>query len=79
MFISDWSALITLQKAPPGQHAYTFMIRILLTSLTSVSFLCTGGLSDALFISLLISKLFCTKGFMGEGGGAGHSKFTSSR
>jgi hypothetical protein len=28
--------------------------------------LCTGGVSYALFISLLISKLFCTKG---EGGG----------
>ena len=32
---------------------------------------CTGGLSYALFISLLISKLFCTKGYMGGGGGAG--------
>jgi hypothetical protein len=30
--------------------------------------LCTGGLSNALFMSLLISKLFCTKGCMGEAG-----------
>jgi hypothetical protein len=34
----------------------------------SLPFLCTGGYSYALFISLLISKLFCTKGFMGGGG-----------
>ncbi len=30
-------------------------------------YLCAGGLSNALFISLLISKLFCTKGCMGGG------------
>ncbi len=37
------------------------------------SFLCTGGVSYALFILLLISKLFCTKGEGGggEGGGGG--------
>ncbi len=34
-----------------------------------VQFLCLGGLSYALFISLLISKLFCTKGCMGGGEG----------
>ncbi len=31
-------------------------------------FLCTGGLSHPLFISLLISKLFCTKSCMGGRG-----------
>jgi hypothetical protein len=42
--------------------------------------LCTAGLSNVLFISLLISKLFYTKGCIGGGGvGAGHRKFTSSR
>ncbi len=29
--------------------------------------LCTGGLSSALTILLLISKLYCTKGYMGGG------------
>jgi hypothetical protein len=32
-------------------------------------FLGTGGVSYALFISLLISKLFCTRGCMGGGEG----------
>jgi hypothetical protein len=32
-------------------------------------FLCTGGVSNALFISLLISKFFCSKGCMGGVGG----------
>jgi hypothetical protein len=31
-------------------------------------FLCTGDVSYALFLSLLISKLFCRKGCMGGGG-----------
>jgi hypothetical protein len=44
----------------------------------NMRYLCTGGLSNALFISLLISKFFCTKGCIGGGGGAGYSKFTSS-
>ncbi len=34
-----------------------------------IFFLCTGGASYALFISLLISKLFCTKGERGPLGG----------
>jgi hypothetical protein len=34
-------------------------------------FLCTGGVSYALFISLLISKLLCTKGEGGGGVGGG--------
>jgi hypothetical protein len=37
MFMSDWSALMTSQKAAPGQDAYTFVIRILSMSLTSVA------------------------------------------
>jgi hypothetical protein len=40
--------------------------------------LCTGGVSYALFISLLISKLFCTKGCMG-GGGGGRAPVPSSK
>ncbi len=38
-------------------------------------FLCTGGVSFAFYVSLLISKLFCTEGCvdigMGGGGGEG--------
>jgi hypothetical protein len=38
MFMSDWSALMNPRtEGHPGQHAYTFVIRILSTSLTSVS------------------------------------------
>jgi hypothetical protein len=39
MFLSDWSDLMTPPEGHPGQHAYTFMIRILSTSasLTSIS------------------------------------------
>ncbi len=33
--------------------------------------LCTRGVTYALFISLLISKLFCRKGCMAGGGGGG--------
>jgi hypothetical protein len=36
-----------------------------------MDFLCTGGVSIALFILLLISKLFCTKGCMCVCGGGG--------
>jgi hypothetical protein len=40
MFMSDWSTLMTPQnKATLEQHAYTYVIRILSTSLTLVSFL----------------------------------------
>ncbi len=37
MFMSDWSALMTPPEGQPGQHAYTVLICILSTSLTSVS------------------------------------------
>jgi hypothetical protein len=61
-------------------EASYFRCDILHSLLVPVCILCTGGLSYALFISLLTSKFFCTQGYMGEGeGGAGHSKFTSSR
>jgi hypothetical protein len=44
------------------------------------SFLCAGGASYALFISLLVSKLFCAKAYMDVGrGGPGQSKFTLFR
>ncbi len=57
----------------------------------SLSILCTGGVSYAPFILLLISNLFCTKGEGGRGRGResppphpfppllGRSKFTLSR
>jgi hypothetical protein len=38
-----------------------------------VYFLYTGGVSYKLFISLFISKLFCTKGCLGRGGRAGEA------
>ncbi len=37
MFMSDWSALMTPQEGHPEQYAYSFVIHILPTSLTSVS------------------------------------------
>jgi hypothetical protein len=37
MFMSDWSAIMTLPEGYPGQNAYTFVIFILSLSLTSVS------------------------------------------
>ncbi len=37
--------------------------------LSTYFILCTGGVSEAIFISLLIFKLFCRKGCMGKGGG----------
>ncbi len=47
--------------------------RMYVTVLSFLYILCIGGLSYALFISLLISKLFCTKGCMGGWwGGTGH-------
>jgi hypothetical protein len=36
-------------------------------TIMSFKFICTGGVSYTLYISLLISKLFCTKGCMGGG------------
>jgi hypothetical protein len=46
---------------PPKPHTACIVLR-------TVRILCTGGVSYALFISLLISKLFCTKGEWGGGG-----------
>jgi|LakMenE01Jun11ns_1017448.scaffolds.fasta_scaffold7418876_1 hypothetical protein len=43
MFMTDWSALMTPQKAAPGQDVYTFVIRILSTSLTSVQISLSGA------------------------------------
>jgi hypothetical protein len=37
MLISDWRAIMSPPEGHPGQHAYTFLIRILSTSLISVS------------------------------------------
>ncbi len=35
--MSDWRAIMTPPEGHPGQHAYTFLIRILSSSLSSVS------------------------------------------
>jgi hypothetical protein len=37
ILMSDWRAIMTPPEGHPGQHVYTFLIRILSTSLSSVS------------------------------------------
>jgi hypothetical protein len=37
ILMSGWRAIMTPPEGHPGQHAYTFLIRILSTSLSSVS------------------------------------------
>jgi hypothetical protein len=63
MFMSDWSALMTPQKATPGQDAYTFVIRILSMSFISVSFSLSAAALGYLSLWLTLSVLsvhFCT-------------------
>ncbi len=49
-------------------------VNVDLQQTNTILVLCTEGVSYALFISLLISKLFCTKGCMGgRGGGVGRA------
>jgi hypothetical protein len=59
MFMFDRGALMTPPPPPedlPGQHAYTFVIRILSTSLTSVSiFFCL------LLLQVSISMVFTSQ------------------
>ena len=56
-------------EQPPARNLSAAVRRLLQS--TKVS-LCTGGVSYALYISLLISKLFCTNHFLpyrwGKGG-----------
>ncbi len=72
MFMSDWSALMTPQKAAPGQDAYTFVIRILSTSFTSVSIFSVWCCSR--YLSLWTKRLrqkSVIKGGVGVGEGWG--------
>jgi hypothetical protein len=43
MFMSDWSTLMTPQKAAPGQDAYIFVIRILSMSSPQFQFSLSGA------------------------------------
>ncbi len=50
MYMFDWSALMTPQKATvPGQHAYTLVISIQSKSLTSVSIFSAAALGIYLY------------------------------
>ncbi len=71
-WLNCWSGFCLVTAASPLSMLFTpseLEMLICGEKVRLLLFLCTGGLSNALFISLLISKLFCTKGCMGGGGG----------